>query len=354
MAATSTDAGLTFLAAQIADRLDTWRKRKLPLADLTQMAIEIDPSLATSPARRARIAESVDELADAELIRLPSSGAYDRTALPHLPRFVWLEREPTRAARTPGRTLPWPPELAWASDMLLSDEQIALLQKTSDFLRAGGQARPVAPIRERSLELLGDEKRLEALLTGSLFAEGRLTLDLLRCRIVRPPFVFFEIGPAPTLLVVENHTTFDTLRRYLAGRSDAGLIAFGAGRQFEATVEYVAELPRPVETVAYFGDLDDPGLAIPINASRNATRLGLPEITPAADLYRLLAAHGTRAPWERRTGEARARRLTAWLPEDLRPAAKSLLTDGARLAQEAVTADALAAARQIPGRPPDM
>lgn len=94
--------------------------------------------------------------------------------------------------------------------------------------------------------------------------------------------------------------------------------------------------------MTYFGDLDDPGLAIPVNASRNATRLGLPEVEPAAWLYRLLTEHGTRAPWELRTGDARARRPTAWLPDDLRPVAKALLADGARPAQEAVTAELLA------------
>jgi hypothetical protein len=344
VAATSSPGELTFLAAGIAERIETWRRRKLPLSELTRMAVDVDPSLATAATRRARLAESVDELVDAEIVSLPSTGAYDRTALPHLPRFVWLERERAAPARTPGHTVPWPPQLEWASDLMLTDEHLALLRRVAEFLRAGGLERPVAPIRERSLELLGDEKRLEALLTGSLFSEGRLTLDLLRCRVVRPPFVFTEVGPAPTLLVVENHTTFDTLRYHLSGRADAGLLAFGAGRQFEATVEYVAELPRRVETVTYFGDLDDPGLAIPLNASRNAERHGLPAAQPAAELYRLLFEHGTRARWERRTTDSRARRLTGWLPDDLRGAARELLVEGQRLAQEAVTGEALRAA----------
>jgi hypothetical protein len=48
--------------------------------------------------------------------------------------------------------------------------------------------RPTVPMRERSLELFGDEKRLDRLATTRVFASGALTLDLLRCHSVSIPF----------------------------------------------------------------------------------------------------------------------------------------------------------------------
>ena len=102
------------------------------------------------------------------------------------------------------------------------------------------------------------------------------------------------------------------------------------------------ELPRPITAISYFGDLDDPGLSIAVNAARNAERAGLPPITPAEQLYSLLLEHGRPAPWERTTSASRARRLAAWLPGPQRGPVTDLIVRGERLAQEAVGVEALA------------
>jgi len=339
---------LTSLAAGLCNRLSGHRRAKVSLNQLTAMAVDADPALATSVDRRPRLAEAVDELVDHEIVRLPTAGAFDKTARPHLPRFVWLDRPAPISRRVPGHTLSWRPELAWAAELSLTEEHVELLSAVNRFLRDDGYERPVVPVRERSLELLGNEKRLEVLTTGTLFAPGRLTVGLLRCRIVRAPFVFREIGPGDGLLVIENHTTFDSVvRSGIARTGDIGFVAYGAGRQFEASVEFVRELPRPITAISYFGDLDDPGLSIAVNAARNADRAGLPPITPAEQLYSLLLEHGRPAPWERTTSASRARRLAAWLPGPQRGPVTDLLVRGERLAQEAVGVEALASLRDL-------
>lgn len=340
------DGALSTLARRLSAPIAAHPRAKLSLDRLTELAIGFDPSLAASTDRRQRLAQAIDELCAAQLVRRPSTASYDRASTPHLPRFLWLVRHAEPSPRTQGHTVAWRPELAWAGGLRLTDEQLQLLVAVNRFLR-DSQQRPTVPIRERSLQLLGDEKRLEALLAGPLFAPGRLTLDLLRCEIVRPPFVVREIGPGTTLLVVENHTTFHTLARHLAETGDIGLIAYGAGRQFEASVSYIADLPRDAQRVLYFGDLDDPGLSIAANAARSAKSLELPAIEPAVGLYQLLIQYGRRAPWERPSARARARRLSEWLPGDLRPPVIDLLLAGERLAQEAVGVEALARAGDI-------
>jgi hypothetical protein len=354
---TGADPRLSPLAAAVAEHLDGWRRSRLPLDELVRIVCDIEPSLAVSVERRPTIADVIDELAAAELVELPAKGSWDRAAQPPLPKFVRLRRAPSAPAKVDGHTIAWHPDLHWAAGLRLSREQLEVLLAVQRFVRDGGADR-VVPIRERSIQLLGDEKRLETLLRGPLFAPGRLTLEALSCRVVRPPFVFRQLSDAPTLLVVENHTTYDTLLGHLISDGDltycgeVGVIAYGAGRQFEAAVSYVAELPVPVERILYFGDVDDPGLEIPASASRRAVELGLPAVAPAAGLYRLLAQVGRPAPWERAVSRSRAQRLAAWLPDDLGAGAAQLLVGGQRLAQEAVGVDVLAAVgRAIGGIP---
>lgn len=342
------EPALSPLAAAVANRLDAWRRSRLPLDELVRIACEIEPSLAVSVERRPTIANIADELAVAGHVELPARGSWDRTGEPPLPKFVRLDRTRKPSTRVDGHTIAWHPDLHWAAGLRLSEDQVDVLLAVQGFLRDGGAQR-VVPIRERSLQLLGDEKRLETLLGGPLFATGRLTLEELGCRVVRPPFVFHQLSNAPTLLVVENHTTYDTLLGQLAadselpGCGDVGVLAYGAGRQFEASVTYVAELPVTIERVLYFGDIDDPGLEIAMNANRRAIELGLPPVQPAGDLYRLLTHVGRTAPWERPVSRSRAQGLAAWLPADLRASTVQLLVAGQRLAQEAVGVDVLAA-----------
>jgi hypothetical protein len=99
--------------------------------------------------------------------------------------------------------------------------------------------------------------------------------------------------------------------------------------------------------VLYFGDLDATGLRIPAAASQLATSEGLPEVRPAADLYRILLARGTpqRTNGEGRLDQDRAAALASWLSPELRREAAVLLASGYRIPQEAVGLELLARSR---------
>jgi len=74
------------------------------------------------------------------------------------------------------------------------------------------QARPsiVVPMRERSWQLVGDDRALEGMRSGRLFGPGRLTLEILRCRSSWPP-VHERVFGGGRWLVVENWSTFESL-----------------------------------------------------------------------------------------------------------------------------------------------
>lgn len=322
------------------------RRRRVSLDALRAALWEAEPHLATSPAKRERLRGVIDELAAAGEVTLPRARRlYERGALPALPSFVALTAAGAapRAPRPDAGRHPWLPELRWAAGLqpAATGDDMEVLEAVARFLSAGGGRRPVVPLQERSLELFGDEKRLDALRRGRLFAGDRLTLGLLRCQPAPPPFVFSRLGDRPAMLVVENSAAYATFGQLLDGRDLFGVVAYGAGKHFTASVAYTAELsPRP-RRILYFGDLDVEGLAIPARAAIRAGELTLPPVEPAEALYELLLAQ------EPRPAPGRARGAAApeleWLPAALRPAAAAVLASGRRIPQEAVGYELLTA-----------
>lgn len=299
-----------------------------------------EPALATSPDRRARLAAAIEELLEAGVIRV--SRAVDRSESPPLPRFIVpLDRVIDPAVGREAAGYPWRPELAWAAGLPLRRSEFDALRAIQAFLRDHSADAPIVPTGERSLELFGDEKRLDALRRNRrLFAPGRLSLEMLRARLFSPPFAYRRVGAGPVAMVLENVATYHSVLTTVPADGLIGLVIFGAGGNFSASVCYLAELAMEgpassIREIRYFGDLDRRGLEIPIAADAAAREAGLPPVRPAVGLWaRLLRAgqRGAHPPVD----ESTADRLTMWLPVSLRSGACDVLVSGARLAQEAV------------------
>lgn len=236
---------------------------------------------------------------------------------------------------------PWVPEMAFVREARLQIS-FAELRQLHHFLANGGSARPIVPVKERSLEIFGDEKRLDALLDTVLFrAPDRLDLRKhLRCETVGVPLAW-QRGPAAAathpLIVLENAATWHSYARWNAQRALFSGVIYGDGNRFMDGIRYLSDIfaevggPRPV---LYFGDLDPPGLLIPQAASERAQAAGGPVVKPHLWSYRQLLDLGAnhRQPWD---GEPAAPTLCAWLGELSEPA-QSLFAQGQRLAQEHV------------------
>lgn len=326
--------GLSPQASRLADLMQTWPRTRVPLLDLWRLLDQADPASRMDIRRRAALATLLTELAEAGVISLPSSRSFDRTERPPLPHFVTLARPDTETPGPPD--VVWHPELSWVPDARLTPSQIQNLTAINLWLfrsRDGLEA----PVRERSLEIFGDEKALDRLLLTSLFGPDRLSLSLLRARRAVPRMVTHTAGDGNELLVVENSDTFDSLIRALSERSGPiGIVGWGAGAGFEASVLSVADLDRPISAIHYFGDLDPSGLRIPANASALAASSGLPAVRPAVGLYEALLAAGRPQSDQQALSLSTAHDLTEWLAPAHREPVARLLCDGQRLAQEAV------------------
>lgn len=231
----------------------------------------------------------------------------------------------------------WSPEFQFLKSSRVAVAHDDLL-RLNEFLLSDPSRRPVVPIKERSLQVFGDEKRLDALLATSLFRSDRLTLDMLRCEIIGEPLGWTR-GPAKAnekpILVIENAATWHSYRRWNAERELFSAVVYGKGFQSAANIQYLAEIFAEVggqRRVLYFGDIDPPGLQIPQQASTYATAHGLPPVEPHIWSYRHLISigRGRETEWE---GDQADHQCAEWLG-DLAEAALAMFTKNQRLAQE--------------------
>ena len=230
----------------------------------------------------------------------------------------------------------WQPELAFLLNTRVGVSGEDLL-KLNEFL-ANRQSRvTTVPIKERSLEIFGDEKRLDALRNTVLFEDGRLTLEQLFCFAVSEP-LGWQRGPINEgpLLVIENACTWDSYCRWNATRGLFSVVVYGGGNRFLdsfARLKDVFTEIGGVRRVLYFGDIDPQGLRIPQIASRRAERQGLPAIEPHSWSYERLLELGS----NRAVPLGEKDRLDAndfvWLGESASKA-KAVLDSGMRIAQE--------------------
>jgi hypothetical protein len=331
------------LLAAILERVG--KRRHISINDVWAAYREVIRGSTGQIDARIELAALLEELAETEHLSLPTT-RWDADVNPPIPLFIRLPALTKPQSNVPDpKSILWPPELEFAVELPPS-RQVEELLAIKRFLSNGGRERRSVPIRERSLELFGDEKRLEALAKGALFREGRCSYALLRCHPITPPLAY-EAGPVgnrEVLLVVENLHTYASFREWNAKTGTYAAVVYGSGTEFVMTVR---DLPRVCELlgaarVEYFGDIDERGLGIPLWAARTlAAGDDALRIEPATRWYEKLFAIG-------KSGEGPIVEITdsiaqaiEWLPEHLRGHVRSLFADGGRLAQEAVGTDLL-------------
>jgi hypothetical protein len=266
----------------------------------------------------------------------------DRIVIPLATEMRWRESfgfvPPSNKESRLIREFAWEPPLAFLRDARLNIP-FAELRQLNDFLQHDVGERPLVPIKERSLEIFGDEKRLDQLVRGSaVFGDGRLTPEMFRCFIVPEPLPWAP-GPNPAgpILIIENAATWHSYCRWNAERKHFSAVVYGCGNRFLDGIRSLSDIfaalggPR---RVFYFGDLDPQGLFIPKVASARAQAGGLPAVEPHLWSYRQLltigAGHGQ--PWD---GGLPSSEHCDWLGECAEPV-RRLFAAGHRLAQEHV------------------
>ncbi|WP_208024721.1 Wadjet anti-phage system protein JetD domain-containing protein [Mycobacterium marinum] len=209
----------------------------------------------------------------------------------------------------------------------------------------GGQP-PVVPMRYRSVELFGDEKRLETIMRTNLFGGSRLSLTLLACARIPPPLAAARVGDGPDVLVIENSDPYWAAVGILKASTShtVGVVAWGAGKSFPSQVPTlavdVAGYGPSHGNVWYWGDMDPDGLAIAAEAARLSDLADGPPIRPAHRLWQAMAdapvQNAQDVDWSHETTGRK------WLGEDLAIYLDGIRNAGGRVAQEAVPSTVIA------------
>jgi hypothetical protein len=269
-------------------------RKRIPLVELRQHYFSLYPDIQNSPDRGARLLEALRQLEAIGALSLPAAGSWEKIGIPPLPQWVLLKRE---SKATPSKDLgnvSWVPELGFWPD--LRPGQLETLLPINEFLLRRRGSFIVVPIKERSLEIYGDEKRLDGMCTGDSLFGGRLHLNTLGCFRVPQPLPYrMADAPGKPVLVVENHNSFWSFGEWNQQARCYSAIVYGSGDAFRLTGRALQQVLRQVagSGAEYLGDLDPKGVRIPGEFNRSA-EAGSPQVSPAVVFYQWLLAHGVR------------------------------------------------------------
>lgn len=334
-------------------RLTSVRGKRLESSILWDYFREAFPYRPGGAANRRWLLMALQEAADRGIIRLPSlrGNCWDRTLEPPLPTLVWKTLPNETRRNESWREYPWLPQLGWVPQLpMLSQEYEGFLKRVQHALREG-TLHQQAPMKYRSLQLIGDEKRLGDLVHTPLFRPGRLSLELLGCTPDIPPLALEELGESNVALVFENAAAFRTASQVLKQhrRSPYGMLGFGAGTSFERSVLHFQFVERHITRIEYVGDLDRPGLRIARGAARLAQAEGLPPVIPARGLHQAMLSSirqfgypdGLEYQDKEKRGDPGDEELVSWLPEDVRMECLMIIQAGKRIPEEVLGPDEL-------------
>lgn len=331
------------LAQALWQAIKTHRTRQVRLAALLRAGAAIDHTGAAAVGWRARIRDAIDHLESEGRITLPVT-KFDTTGRPPLPLYVTRVADTVPARRARPAPPVWHAELRWVAELYDHDQLTPADQRFLATINAWlSRRRGVAvPLRERSLEIFGDEKLLETRVSGPLFAPGRLTLDVLQTYLCWPPVQRTDFGEG-TWLIVENFTTYHSISRRAAELGFGGQIIWGAGTGVTTRLAALATEHQPPPRIVYFGDVDAGGFRIARSAAARAEALSLPPVMAAKGLYRLSLQHGEAKPVAnaRAVNPALAQWADAWLGTPLSESVTELLTARKRIVQETVGTELL-------------
>jgi len=290
--------------------LSTLRRKRVALEALRLSWQNSYPDQAQHPERDAMLLKALQELEQSLKLKLPAKGSFEKLGRPPMPLFITLIVESVERQQQAWSEVHWLPALGFWPD--LSESELITAKAINDWMISRRGRFLMVPLRERALEIFGNEKHLDLKARDGALFSGRLPLSAIGAMRVDHPLPYrIAQAPGQPVLVVENHHTYWSLGEWnLLSRRFAAVV-YGAGNSFCSSGLALQEVIR--ETAAcgaeYFGDLDPEGINIPLRFNR----LNGVQLTPALDLYAFLLKHGReKSPVRRSVADTQAAEL--WLP----------------------------------------
>lgn len=253
--------------------------------------------------------ELFESLVNQHKIRLPKSKEHwIQNMNPPIPRWIILQDKPKEVIKKIWKSYTWLPELSWVSRVSrLSKEKLSDLIKLNEFFRELKGQRIVEsdylPIKERSIAIFDDEKKLDNFLGWNRFTQN-ISLDQLGCYKTQHPFpskVCWRANSQRTI-IIENRDTFDSFWKCNNSLENPPYknIIYGHGKAIEDWILWIKDFDPKIESIEYFGDLDQEGLNIPRRISQKLIQNSFSiTINMALPFYkRLIALHREKYDYE--------------------------------------------------------
>lgn len=282
------------------------------------------------------VMEFLRELESAGVIELPPRhgrawGCYAANT----PNFVTRVEEKKERVRD---TTLWVPELVFARD-IKDTRRKSLLRVLNQWLLDNGRPTDMVPLKERALEIWGNEKAVSADANSriALFG-GSLPLAAIGAFVPVYPLTF-EVCPdssTSVAIISENFDSWWTLQAWNSEAKRFRAVVYGQGRAGQASAPYLEEIVTRtgVSRFEYIGDIDREGISIPVMINDIRKKASLAPIAPCLALYRHMLSHGLRQPAGEAAGASQD--SLVWL-EDLAGETEEVLRSGHRIAQETIT-----------------
>ena len=309
------------------------------MAEFRDAYLRAHPAALDAPNLRQLLLDALRRLERDELADLPAPGrGWDTSGSPALPRTARLRN--VVLSRRSAKAQAWLPVLAFAADERHPVRRADLKAINSFLVSARDRNLVPVPTRERSLQIFGNEKRLDDLRKGEqTLYDGRISLDALHCYPVAPPLPFETSGRPSAgrpLLVLENYHSYDSFRRWNREAALYAAVAYGGGNSFRQGAGNLDELIVRTDAVSalYVGDLDPPGIEILLGVNDRRRAEGRIAVRPHLGLYRWLLAHGCRRPLGKVPRDGLLARLGEEFSTGIAGALGELWADGQRIPQE--------------------
>lgn len=317
--------------------LEAGPRKRVTLEEVRRAFFTAHPEAVTDPGRNALLLERLRALEGTGALKLPAAGSWERVGNPPLPNWVQVIRNEAPAPVVDYAAVPWVPELGFWPE--LKPPALEAARAINDFLLRRRTTLTMVPIKERSLDIFGDEKRLDALRASggdSLFG-GRLPLSALGAFVVPSPLPYRMADAAgKPVLIVENHNSFWSFGEWNQQTKRYAAVVYGSGKAFQGSGNALEQVLLEVGGVGahYLGDLDPAGVRIPVEFNRTRAA-GCSTVTPARELYHWLLENGRRRSLEERQ-EGLRNLADNWLGAELGAGLAALWDAGQWIPQESL------------------
>lgn len=275
--------------------LNKSKRVKIVFNDVLHIYNTVYPEHKNSSDKNQRILILLNILEENEQITFPRT-KWNKRVSPPVPEYINLLGKETNKQKIDFlKQKSWVPKLSFSVDVN-NLEQLKILEKINDFyISKNYEELLVIPIRERSMQIFKDEKKLDKLHRKGILFDGKLTLKDLKCEDIPPPLCYEVVSdfinkPA---LVCENSNSFHTFCKWNQLKCTYSVIIYGNGNTFRKTHYRLNDIVKKyvISEIHYFGDIDPIGLEIPYMVNYDRLNESMLPIYPAKELYALLLSN---------------------------------------------------------------